>query len=109
MADKSDAAGRTLFLGAVLGFLALCVFQAVWAFKTKKALEDVQATLAKGGGDAERIEKLNRDLARVEDKLDKLAGDQGLVVDDISRLAKKMDALKTSFERRDRAGLTDVP
>ena len=29
MQEKSDAAARTLFVGAVIGFLALCAFQAV--------------------------------------------------------------------------------
>lgn len=95
MVDKSDAAGRTLFLGAVLGFLALCAFQAVWAFKTRQTLDEVKTSLAR--------------LDAIEEKIDKFASDQDFLVDDVQRLAKKMDVLKNAFESRDRVGLTEVP
>jgi hypothetical protein len=99
MPEKSDAAGRILLAGAVLAFLALGVFQAVWALKTKRTLDDVQASLA-------RIDKVEQ---QVEETVDKFAADQSFLVDDVQRLGKKMDDLKTAFEGRDRVGLTDAP
>ncbi len=99
MPEKSDAAGRTLFVGAILGFLALCGFQAVWAVRTKQSIDELRGTVA----------RLERAEGHVEEAVDKFANDQSFLVDDVSRLAKKMDELKTSMESRDRAGLAEAP
>jgi len=102
MPDKSDAAGRTLFLGAVVGFLALCAFQAVWAFKTKQTLESVQASLT-------RMKRVEDSLDKIEEKIDRMSADQDVTAGDVPKLERKIDDLKRSLEARDRAGLSDAP
>jgi hypothetical protein len=99
MPEKSDAAGRILLAGAVLGILALGVFQAVWATRMKRSLDEVQASIA----------RLDRVEQQVEETVDKFAADQSFLVDDVQRVSKKMDDLKSAFEGKDRAGLTDAP
>lgn len=86
MAENEGAAGRTVFLGATVAILALCVFQAIWAFRTKQTLEEAQKSLAR--------------IDHVEELLDRLASDQDFLVDDISRIARKIDDLVASMENR---------
>lgn len=86
MAETDGAAGRTVILGAVVATLALCVFQAVWAMRTRQTLEEAKKSLAR--------------IDRVEEVLDKLASDQDFLVDDISRMSRKLDDLVASMENR---------
>jgi len=99
MPEKSDAAGRILLAGAVLGFLALGVFQAVWTMRTKRAIDDLSASVG-------RLAKVEE---KVEETVDKFAADQSFLVDDVQRLSKKMDDMKATFEGRDRVGLAEAP
>src|SRR5262245_50015206 len=102
MSDTPDASGRTLMLGAVGAVLVLAVFQTVWAFKTKEALEEARAELAKVNRTAEALEK-------VEEKIEKLGNDQEFLVDDVGKVSRKIDDLKRSLEARDRAGQIEAP
>jgi hypothetical protein len=79
MSETPGGASRVVILGATLAILALCVFQAVWALRTRDALEQTKASLAS--------------LDRIEEKLDKLRADQDFLVDDIVRLTRKVDSV----------------
>lgn len=93
MPQNGEGAGRTILVGAAVAILALCVFQTVWAFRTREALERVEASSAKFGEAAEQ-------LTSMEDTLSKLEAEQGLVEDEISRLARKIDGVVSTLEGR---------
>jgi hypothetical protein len=89
MSEPSGGASRVVILGATISILALCVFQAVWAMRTRDAIAETKASL----------ESL-KSLDRIEEKLDKLASDQDFLVDDIARLAKKVDGVVAATANR---------
>lgn len=86
MPDKSDGASRVVILGATLAILTLCVFQTIWALRTRDAIAETKASLAS--------------LDRIEEKLDKLAADQDFLVDDIAKMSKRVDHIVASLENR---------
>ena len=93
MPQNPDGAGRVMLAGFGAAILALCVFQTVWAFRTRAALERVEASAA-------RFEKAADQLAAIEETVSRLEADQGLVVDEITRLARKIDGVVTALEGR---------
>jgi hypothetical protein len=100
-ADRSDGAGKAAFLGVTVAILAACVFQFVWALKTRQSMEEVRASLARMEKDSERMDRLETTLNAIEEKVDKAAGDQSFLVDDVTRLSKKVDDLVGTMEGRD--------
>lgn len=102
MSDKPDSAGRSLLIGAVVSILVLCVLSAVWTFRSQEELEEMKAALAKSAKTTESIE-------RIEERIDKLANDQEVFVDDVAKVSRKIDDLKHQLESRDRQGLVEAP
>src|SRR6185436_6754457 len=92
--ENPDRSTRTMLFGAAVAILSLCVFQVIWAFRTKKSLEDLETSLA-------RLTAIDEKLDKVEEKIDKLTADHDFLVDDVSRISKKVDDLVASMENRD--------
>src|SRR5512135_2541249 len=90
MSEPSGRASRVVLVGATVAILALCVFQAIWAQRTRDAIAETKASLAA--------------LDRIEEKLDKLAADQDFLVDDVARLAKKVDSVVAATADKSGAG-----
>jgi hypothetical protein len=86
MTEPQGGASRVVILGATLAILVLCVFQAVWALRTRAAIEETKTALAA--------------VDRLEEKLDKLAADQEFLVDDIARIGKQVSHVVSSLENR---------
>lgn len=86
MSDKSGGASRVVILGATLAILALCVFQAIWAARTRDAIEETKVSLAA--------------LDHIEESLAKLAADQEVLVDEVARVSKRVDHIVSSLENR---------
>jgi len=93
MSDPSGGASRVVILGATLSILALCVFQAVWALRTRDAIAETKASIAETKASLAALD-------RIEEKLDKLAADQDFLVDDIGKMAKRVDHIVASLENR---------
>src|SRR5262245_31219815 len=116
MPQNPDGAGRTILVGAAVAILALCVFQTVWAFRTREALERVEASAAKfdkalEGVEASRAkfdEAADR-IAAIEDAVTKNNAEQGLLTDEVTRLARKVDGVVTALEGRGGPQQQEVP
>jgi hypothetical protein len=93
MPQNPDGAGRTILVGAAVAILTLCAFQTVWAFRTREALERVEAS-------ATKFDAAAGQLSAMEETLSKLEAEQGLVEDELTRLARKVDGVVTALEGR---------
>jgi hypothetical protein len=102
MTDKPGGAGRAVLLGVAVAVLALCVFQTVWAWRMKTTLQSVDASLA-------RLARAENTLDHLEEKVDNMAADQSITSGDTEKLSRKIDDLKRSLERRDRANDVEAP
>ena len=93
MSQNPDGTGRTILAGAAVAILALCVFQTVWAFRTREALERVEASATKVGTSSDQ-------LGAIEETLSKIEAEQELLTDEVTRLARKVDGVVSALENR---------
>jgi len=93
MSEPSGGASRVVVLGATLSILALCVFQAIWAMRTRDAIAETKASL-----------KSLESLDHIEESLAKLAADQEILIDDLARVSKRVDHIVATLENRGGAG-----
>ena len=107
MPQNPEGAGRVMLAGVAAAILALCVFQTVWAFRTRAALERVEASAAKFDKAAEQFEASRakfdtaaEQLTAIEETISRLEAEQGLVAEEITRLARKVDGVVTALEGR---------
>lgn len=99
---NSERSARTILWGAAAALLVLSVFQMLSLARVERRLDEMEAAAAKKPQGAAGIEDRLDEIERLVGKID---GDQGLMVSDVERIAKKVDHLQVSLESRDRAGL----
>jgi hypothetical protein len=90
----------------VAAILALAVFQMILLSRVSDGVRAGNARLADID---KRLEDVAQRLDKIEDRTDKIEGDQSLLVDDMTKMARKVDHLVASMEGRGGGKVDEAP
>src|SRR5688572_13337557 len=92
---SGDRVMRTILSGVVAAILALAVFQMILLSRVSDGVRSGNSQLAEM---TKRLDEIVLRLDAIEDRTDKIEGDQSLLVDDMTKMAKKITHLVATME-----------
>ena len=85
---------------AVAAVVLLCAFQFWWATKIQQSLQDVREATSRLEATSQKLQDVDERVRAMGDRLQSLAADFDVHVDDVQRLARRVDDLTSAFEGR---------